>query len=188
MELLRKRKINRHWEASMWYLTGALQRTFHFIFMRWVILISMNVYTKIQKLWELSSNLSMTVLVAHSCPALGNPMDGGLPGSSIHGIFQVGILEWIAIPFSRGSSWPRDCTHISCIAGGFVTTEPPGKPPFLREHLANLCGMSKWSSRDEHGLDFDFILKYLLIFIYLTAPGLTCGTWNLCSACGIFFF
>ena len=48
--------------------------------------------------------------------------------------------------------------------------------------------MSKWSSRDEHVLDFDFILKYFLIFIYLIAPGLTCGTWNLRSACGIFFF
>ena len=63
----------------------------------------------------------MTVLVAHSCPALGNPMDGGLPGSSIHGIFQVGILEWIAIPFSRGSSQLRDQTRVSCIVDRLFT-------------------------------------------------------------------
>ena len=53
----------------------------------------------------------------------------GLPGSSIHGILQARILEWVAISFSRGSSWRRDRTHvscISCIAGGFFTSEPPG--------------------------------------------------------------
>ena len=43
-----------------------------------------------------------------SCPTLSDPMDCSLPGSSIHGIFQARILEWIAIPFSRGSSQPRN--------------------------------------------------------------------------------
>ena len=52
----------------------------------------------------------------------------GLPGCSVHGILQASILEWVAISFSRGSSQPRDQTHISCIAGGFFTAEPPGKP------------------------------------------------------------
>ena len=42
-------------------------------------------------------------------------------GVSIHGIFQARILEWVAISFSRGSSWPRDWTQVSCIAGGFFT-------------------------------------------------------------------
>ena len=42
-----------------------------------------------------------------------------LPGSSVHGILQARILEWVAIPFSRGSSQPRDWTQVSCIAGGF---------------------------------------------------------------------
>ena len=50
-----------------------------------------------------------------------SPMDCSLPGSSIHGILQVKILEWVAIPFTRGSSWPRDKTQISYIAGGFFT-------------------------------------------------------------------
>ena len=52
---------------------------------------------------------------------LCDPMDCNPPGSSIHGILQARILEWVAIPFSRGSSWPRDQTRVSCIAGRFFT-------------------------------------------------------------------
>ena len=48
------------------------------------------------------------VLVAQSCPALCNPTDCSPPGSSVRGIFQARILEWVAISSSRGSSWPRD--------------------------------------------------------------------------------
>ena len=47
---------------------------------------------------------------------------------STHGIFQARLLEWVAISFSRGSSRPRDGTCISCLACGFFTAEPPGKP------------------------------------------------------------
>ena len=50
-----------------------------------------------------------------------DPMDCSPPGSSVHGIFQARILEWVVIPFSRGSSWPRDGTRFSSIAGGFFT-------------------------------------------------------------------
>ena len=46
--------------------------------------------------------------VTQSCPTLCDPMDCSLPGSSIHGIFQARVLEWVAISFSRGSSRPRD--------------------------------------------------------------------------------
>ena len=48
-------------------------------------------------------------------------MDCSPPGCSVHGIFQARILEWVVIPFSRGSSWPRDRTQVSYIAGGFFT-------------------------------------------------------------------
>ena len=48
-------------------------------------------------------------------------MDYILPGSSVHGVLQARILEWVAISFSRGSSWPRDQTWVSCMAGGFFT-------------------------------------------------------------------
>ena len=61
-------------------------------------------------------------------------MDYSWPGSSVHEILQARILEWVAMPSSRGSSQPRDQTHVSCgscIAGGFFTPEPPGKPEAL---------------------------------------------------------
>ena len=59
-----------------------------------------------------------------------NPMDCSPPGSSVLGIFQARTLEWVAIPFSRGSFQSRDWTQVSCTAGGFFT-EPPGKPSAL---------------------------------------------------------
>jgi len=62
-------------------------------------------------------------LVTQLYPTLCDPMDCGPPDSSTHGIFQVRTLEWVAISFTRGSSPPRDWTHvsISCIAGRFFT-------------------------------------------------------------------
>ena len=64
------------------------------------------------------------------CLTLCDPIDCSLPGSSLHGILQTRILQWVAGPFSRGSSWPRYQTRISygsCIAGRFFTNEPHGK-------------------------------------------------------------
>ena len=60
-------------------------------------------------------------LVPQLCPTLCNPRDDSLPGSSVHGILQARILEWVAIPFSRGSSQIRDGTWVSCTAGRFLT-------------------------------------------------------------------
>ena len=56
------------------------------------------------------------VLAIQSCPTLCDPMDCSLPGSSVHGILQMRILEWVAIPFSRGFSWFRDWTSASCVS------------------------------------------------------------------------
>ena len=58
---------------------------------------------------------------AQSCLILCDPMDCGLPRYSVHGILSARILEWVAIPFSRGSSRLRDRTWVSCIAGRFFT-------------------------------------------------------------------
>ena len=88
--------------------------------------------------------------VSQLCPTLLQPtrwiaahqVDCSPPGSSVHGIFQARILEWVAISFSKGSSWSRDWTHtfcVSCIAGRFFTTEPLGKPyvfPFYPSNVA----------------------------------------------------
>ena len=72
--------------------------------------------------------------VAQSCPTLFGHMDYVLLGSSIHGIFQARVLEWVAISLSRGSSQPRDWIRISRIVGRCFT-EPPGKPQW--------CGKKK---------------------------------------------
>ena len=55
------------------------------------------------------------MLVIQSCLTLCDPMDCNPPGFSVHGILQARILEWVAIPFSRGCSQPRDQTWVSCI-------------------------------------------------------------------------
>ena len=61
-------------------------------------------------------SINVMCLVTQSCPNLFNPMDCNPPGFSIHGIFQVRILEWVAISSSRRSSQPRDGTHLSCVS------------------------------------------------------------------------
>ena len=67
-------------------------------------------------------------LVSNHVQLFCNPMDCSPPGSSIKGISQSGILEWVAISFSRRSYQLRDQTLVSHIEGGFFTAEPPGKP------------------------------------------------------------
>ena len=68
------------------------------------------------------------VLVTHLRPALCSPMDCSSPGSSIHGITQARILEWVATPFSRGSSQPRGQTQVFALGANSLPSEPPGKP------------------------------------------------------------
>ena len=66
---------------------------------------------------------------------MSDPMYCSPPGSSVHGILQARILEWVVMPSSRGFSWPRDQTQgscSSCIAGRFFTTEPPGRSWYQR--------------------------------------------------------
>ena len=80
----------------------------------WVVEISLIVHFFGQCL-----QLGPVMLVAQSCPTFCDPIDCSLPGSSVHGILQARVLEWVAIPFSRGSSWPRDRTWVSWITGRF---------------------------------------------------------------------
>ena len=74
-----------------------------------------------------------TCSVAQLCPTLCAPMDS-LPGSAVHGIFQARILEQLSISYSRGSSWPRNWTHVSHVSSvswvgrQFFNTVSPGKP------------------------------------------------------------
>ena len=66
-------------------------------------------------------------LITKSCPDSCNTMDCSPSGSSVHGISQARILEWVAISLFRGSFLTQDQTHVSGITGGFFTAEPLGK-------------------------------------------------------------
>ena len=82
------------------------------------------------------------------CLTLCNPIDCKLPDPSVHGILQARVLEWVAISFSRGSSRPRDQTWVSCFAGIFVTTEPPGKPILYKGCIYAMVGILNSWGRD----------------------------------------
>ena len=76
-----------------------------------------------------------------SCSVMSDswqPHDCSLPGSSVHGILQARIPERLAIPFSRGSSWLRDWTRVSCIAGRFFTVWATREAQLLlgQQHMA----------------------------------------------------
>ena len=123
------------------------------------------------------------VLSCFSCVRLCNPMDCSPSAASVHGILQARILEWVAMPASRGSSWPRDWTRVSqspASAGGLFTTSATweawllvvsGIPWFVDASLQSLPpsshGLLLWVSPS--------FLFFFLIFIYLAVPSLSCS-------------
>ena len=78
---------------------------------------------------------------------LCDPMDCSPPGSSIHGILQARTLEWVAISFSRGSSWPRDRTRVSRVVGRCFTI---------------------WATREVHTYIWVYIYIYTSFFIFFS--------------------
>ena len=105
-------------------------------------------------------------------PLFCDPMNCSSPGSSVHGISQARILECVAISFSKGSSWPRDWTHVSHMVGRFFTTEPLGKPKTIYLTQANQKPMNppskeilKWTITKPSGKGkFDPVFLRLLVF------------------------
>ena len=93
----------------------------------------------------MSTLQSLSVLVAQSCLTLCDSMDCIPPGSSVHGILQARILEWVAISFSRDSSQPKDQIQISRIAGRLFTV---------------------WATRKAHWIMYD-CLKMNLLYLKL---------------------
>ena len=89
-----------------------------------------------------SSNLLLknrcvqSMLIAKSCLTLCDPLDYSPPGSSVHGIHQARIQEWVAIPFSRTSSWSRDQTLVSCIAGRCFTIWDTREAPDMSNYTS----------------------------------------------------
>ena len=90
-------------------------------------------------------------------------------GSSVHGILQARILEWVVMPSSRGSSWPRDRTGgscASCIAGAFCTTEPPGKPWWAVALLRIARWLLPFQALCSHITEAGFFFFFLEFFSY----------------------
>ena len=105
---------------------------------------------------------------------LCNPMDCSPPGSSVHGILQARIMEWGAMPSSRGSSWPRDWTHVSYIIGRFFTIWATKKALYILVGISNemLCSQCSLS------VLYHFALSYSVMF--------TLTPWLSCSPPGFF--
>ena len=74
------------------------------------------------------SKIRLHAQMLQLCLTLCNTVDCSQPGSSVHGIVLARILQWVVIPFSRGSLWPRDLTCVSCITGRLLIIESPRKP------------------------------------------------------------
>ena len=86
-------------------------------------------------------------IFAQSCPTLCDPID-----YTVYGILQARILEWVAFPFSRGSSPPRDRTQVSCIAGRFFTSWAIGKPKNTGVDSLSLLQRIFWTQESNQGL------------------------------------
>ena len=103
---------------------------------------------------------------------LCDSMDCSLPGSSIHRILQARMLEWLAILFFKGFSWPRDQTLVSCLAGRSCTIWA-GREALecLNEHLVNTCYMScmhiLWCSYHQEVESRDFLVVQWLRILLL---------------------
>ena len=93
--------------------------------------------TKPPKLLSLSSGGLRLLLSRFSRVRLCDPMDCTPPGSSVHGILQARILEWVAMPFSRVCSQPKDRTHLSFISLPLVPPGKPESPNKLYEKISN---------------------------------------------------
>ena len=106
--------------VTIWQEKEDLRKSNHktFIQKKWQQKVSKKVVIKL-----LSSTHCCYCLVAKSCLTLCHPVECSLPGSSAHRILQARILEWVAISFFRGSSWPRNQTLITCLAGRFFSSQ-----------------------------------------------------------------
>ena len=115
------------------------------------------------------------VLVAQSCLTLCDPMDYSPPVSSVHGIFQARILEWVAISYSRGSSQHRDGIRVSCTSGRFFTVSATREASYSYDPALLLPGIySKVLIRNTHH-------QYYLVQGWMVGEG---GSGPLCLTIG----
>ena len=94
---------------------------------------------------QLHSSHMLASEIAQLCPTLCDPMDCNLPGSSVHGILQARILEWVAISFSKGSSQPRDWTWVSCLVGRRFNLWATREVPHASKVMLKILQTSTWT-------------------------------------------
>ena len=103
------------------------------------------------------------------------------PGFSVHAILQARILEWLALPSSRGSSRPMDQTCVSCISGWFFTFEPPGKPThmyisFLLDFLPIQVTTEHWVSSLYYTVGcLQLSILYIISIVYMCQSQSPCS-------------
>ena len=98
----------------------------------------------------------MKVKVAQSCLTLYDPMNCSLPGASVHGILQARLLEWVAIPFSRGSSQPGIEPGSPALQADSLSAEPPGKPDSCHCQIFAFCHSGGYKMTFQCGLTLHF--------------------------------
>ena len=131
-----------------------------------------------------SGREKVKVLITQSCLTLCNGMECSPPGSSVHGILQARTLERVAISFSRGSSWPRDQTWVSWIAGIFFTIWATREAPkvLVTQSCPTFCDPMDCSlpGSSVHGKGHEFLLElHEIVCVKLSL------FWPRCATCGI---
>ena len=126
-------------------------------------------------------------LVAKLCLTLCDLMDYSQPGSSAHGIFQVRILEWVAISFSRGSSWPRDCTNRQILCHWATWEAPSDINSFNNPRFPCLFPLLNCIPTMFLSEKFNccFFLRFLFSFVFYSKSFCTpfpLLAWNSCSS------
>ena len=114
----------------------------------------------------LEKRIVFVVLSLSHFRLFSNPTDSSLPGSSVHGIYQVRILEWVAISFSGVSSWPRNQIQVSCIGSWILYLSYLGSLKAKVIQLCpTLCDPMDWGLRDSsvHGILPARILEWVAI-------------------------
>ena len=135
-------------------------------------------------LWNMCQFLcAVLCLVAQLCPALYDPKDCSLTGSSAMGILQARILEWAAMVSSRRFSQPRDQTQVSCIAGRFFTIWALGKP---QHYILLQVQMPKYRSVLSLNVCYPVELSMTMALFYICAVQdsshqLHVSIWNVAS-------
>ena len=132
--------------------------------------------------WEKNARVHAKSL--QLCPAVCDPVARGPPGSSVHGILQAGVLEWVAVCSCRGSSRPRDGTqvsYVSCIAGGFFTTSAIWEALVSLELYTQSCHSRMRCEISQFHLILWFLVRNMYLILSFILAHSSYSFWNFLS-------